>query len=218
MLSTMARPRIHDASTGAQLLTNAEALLAEGGPDAVSVRAVADRSATTTRAVYAVFGSKEGLVRHLCRSGYDLLSGAVEGLPETDDPAADLVACGIDGFRAFATQRPHLFRLTFERVTSDLLEDADVRQSAERAYDALARRADRVIEHHQLRQDSAEVVLQFHSLCQGLATSELQAQPPPVGSGFWPMLRGADMEALWRSALRAYVSGLAVPRPTPARP
>ena len=209
----MPRPRIHDESTGAQLLVSAEALLAEGGPDAVSVRAVADRSATTTRAVYAVFGGKEGLVRQLCRSGYDLLSDAVEALPHTKDPDADLVACGIDGFRSFATRRPHLFRLTFERVTSDLLEDPAVRDSAERSYRALAERVDRVIDHRRLRLEPAAVVLQFHSVCQGLATSELQAQPPPVGSGFWPMLRGADMEALWLSALQAFVRGLA-PRPS----
>ena len=54
----MARPNKHDATTREALLDAAETLLAVGGPDAVSVRSVADAVAVSTRAVYSVFGSK----------------------------------------------------------------------------------------------------------------------------------------------------------------
>ena len=53
----MARPAKHDAHTRAALLDAAEQLLAEGGPDAVTVRAVADRIGESTRAVYSQFAS-----------------------------------------------------------------------------------------------------------------------------------------------------------------
>jgi len=32
--------------------------------------------------------------------------------------------------------------------------------------------------------------------------------PPPVGSGFWKMLGGTDLEPLWLAALEAFVRGL----------
>ena len=58
----MGRPREHDERTRAALREAAERLVAAGGPGALSVRAVAEEAGTTTRAVYSVFGSKEGLV------------------------------------------------------------------------------------------------------------------------------------------------------------
>src|SRR5688572_3475652 len=117
----MGRPREHDADTATALLDAAEELLAVGGPGAVTVRAVAEARGTTTRAVYSLFGGKSGLLEQLAGRGYDVLTGLVTALPASDDPAADLVAAGVDGFRVFAAERPHLFRLTFERVTGDIV-------------------------------------------------------------------------------------------------
>jgi AcrR family transcriptional regulator len=45
--------------SGEALLDQAELLLSSGGPEAVSVRNVAQAAGTTTRAVYTVFGSKD---------------------------------------------------------------------------------------------------------------------------------------------------------------
>ena len=61
----MGRPREHDEATRTQLRGAAERLVAGGGPDALSVRAVADEARTSTRAVYSLFGSKDGLVAAL---------------------------------------------------------------------------------------------------------------------------------------------------------
>jgi AcrR family transcriptional regulator len=205
----MGRPRLHDQSTAEALLDEAERLLARGGPEAVSVRAVADAAGTTTRAVYTLFGGKEGLIHRLCERGYRDLVERVDSLSPTDDPAADLVEVGITGFRAFATTRPHLFRLTFERVTPDLLADSEVASSAFATYEALSRYVERLVEATSLGGQSVPaVIFQFHSLCQGLATSELQRQDPPVGSCFWPMVDDAEVDTAWRTALSAYVRGL----------
>ena len=57
----MGRPREHDDATRARLLHAAEHLSATKGFEAITVRAVAEEADTTTRAVYALFGSKEGL-------------------------------------------------------------------------------------------------------------------------------------------------------------
>lgn len=112
---------------------------------------------------------------------------------------------GIAGFRRFAITRPHLFRLTFERVTPDLLAERHVSKAARATYDALLSWIRRV----DIGPRSIDVVAyQFHSLCQSLATSELQAQPPPIGSNFWPHIRGVGQDDIWRDALHAYLTGI----------
>ena len=83
----MGRPREHGEKTRAALRSAAEDLVAEGGPYAVSVRAVAKRAGTSTRAVYSLFGSKDGLITALGSRGFDLLRDGLHALPDTGDPA-----------------------------------------------------------------------------------------------------------------------------------
>jgi AcrR family transcriptional regulator len=206
------RPKEHSSETGERLLDAAEELLAHGGLEAVSVRSAADLGGTTTRAVYTVFGSKDGLLAALAARGYRLLAGYVNGLPTTDDPAADLVAVGTDGFRRFARERPHLFRLTFERVPATLTSVPLVGASSRESYEALAARIERAQQHGLVqRLPVIEIAFGFHALCQGLAGGELSRQPPPVGANFWGPAAAIDAEHLWRVALEAFVRGLAPP-------
>src|SRR5258708_6028087 len=107
------RPKEHGEGTRKTLLEAAEGLLTESGIAAVTVRSVADRAGTTTRAVYALFGSKEGLVQALAARGFDLVSERLDSLPLTGDPVEDFLTAAISGFRAFAIEHPDLFRLVF---------------------------------------------------------------------------------------------------------
>jgi AcrR family transcriptional regulator len=204
----MGRPREHDERTGQTLLDVAERLLADGGDAAVTVRAVADAANTTTRAVYAVFGAKEGLTGALAGRGYRLLAEWVRGLDRTQDPAADLVETGVRGFRRFAITRPHLFRITFEQVSAQILAMPTIGPDATSSYRALEERIQRAQDANVLGgTPNAEVAFAFHSLCVGLANGELSRLPPPQGAGFWRPVHGVDGEHLWRTALTALVSG-----------
>lgn len=206
----MGRPPEHDEGTARALLDAAEALLEAGGPDAVSVRAVARDAGTTTRAVYSLFDGKPGLVAALAARGYRLLGDAVDALPRTDDPAADLIAVGLDGFRPFAIGRPSLFRLTLERVTVDMTSNPVVHDAAGTAYQALARWIERAIAAGVIVDQPVErIAFLYHGLCQGLAGGELSRMPPPVGARFWGLTSDEDVEASWRIALTALVAGLA---------
>jgi AcrR family transcriptional regulator len=209
----MARPKVHDAATGEALLDAALDLLREGGPGRISVRAVAEATGTSSRAVYAVFGSKQALVDALAERGYRGLSDLVDAVPVTDDAAADLVRAGADGFRAFAIGEPEIFRLTFEQVSAEVLARPRVGRAALGAYQALERRVVRAQQAGTVhRSRSVEsVVFAFHSTCQGLASAELAAAPPPRGPGFWPMLAGRDLRPVWADTLGALVTGLATP-------
>lgn len=200
------------------LVDTAVGLLREGGPDRISVRAVAEASGTSSRAVYAVFGSKQALVDAVAERGYQGLAALVDAVPVTDDPARDLVGAGVDGFRVFATGDPAIFRLTFEQVSAEVLAQPRVARAALGAYRALERRVARAQQSgavHPGRTVEA-VVFAFHSACQGLASSELAAAPPPDGPGFWPMLVHDGLRQVWTDALTALVAGLAAPPPTEA--
>ena len=111
----MSRPREHDERTAAALLDAAERLAAEDGPAGLSVRRVASEIGTTTRAVYSLFGSKEGLMVALGARAFDLLGAMVVALPHTSDPQADLIQGGLV-FRRFAREHPVLFQIAIQRV------------------------------------------------------------------------------------------------------
>jgi AcrR family transcriptional regulator len=209
----MARPKVHDAAAGEALLDAAVDLLRREGPGAVSVRAVADASGVSFRAVYAVFGSKQALIDAIAERGYRSLAGRVGGVVPSGDARQDLVSAGVDGFRGFAMEETEVFRLTFERVSAAVLRQERVSRAAYASYRALATHVARLRAAGGIHEDRSDevCVLTFHSLCQGLAVSELAAVPPPDGPGFWPMARHLDLTAVWRDALTGLVGGFASP-------
>ena len=207
----MARPNKHDATTREALLDAAETLLAVGGPDAVSVRSVADAVAVSTRAVYSVFGSKPGLMGALAARGFQELADRVNGLPVTDDPLADLANAGPDAFRLFALERPHLFRITYQQIDEEIYAQAETYPALFASFRSLEQRFSRAMDAGLIApRPIAELVFMYHSFSCGLAVNELSSLPPPVGANFWKVVSGADFAALWRTALAAFVNGLTV--------
>jgi AcrR family transcriptional regulator len=194
------RPREHDERTRAALLAAAERLVDEGGPEALTVRAVADEVGTTTRAVYSLFGSKDGLLEALATRLFDELRAAIDAVPVTDDPAGDLVRVGVEAFRRTALDHPSLYRLVFLRIVPDL----DLGPAFGRvAYAALGRMEARVARLAQEgRLDGKDVhacALAFHALTEGLASMEVRGN----------MLDPRTAEQVWRDALTSLVEGFA---------
>ena len=205
----MARPTKHDATTREALLDAAEALLAAKGPEAVSVRSVADKVGVSTRAVYSVFGSKPGLMGALAARGFHRLADLVNGLPVTGDPLADLAAAGPCAFRVFALERPHLFRITYDRISEEIYSQPETYPALFASFSALESRFARALDAGLLAQrPMVALVFMYHSFCCGLAANELSALSPPVGANFWKVAQGIDFRALWEDALVAFVRGL----------
>lgn len=205
----MARPTKHDDGTREALLDAAERLLATGGPGAVSVRAVADEISESTRAVYSVLGSKPALLHALAERGFRFLAELVEALPATADPAADLVEAGVQGFRRFALERPHLFRISFDQLTREIIEDPGAYRQLLRSFEALRAKVERAVGLGVVEaRPTVQIVFAFHSFCHGLAVNELSRLPPPVGANFWRFLNDTDGEELWRLGIGTFVRGL----------
>lgn len=203
----MGRPRIHDQDTAHELLRAAEAIAADDGPDAVTVRRVADVAGVSVRAVYSLYGSKDALVAALGTRAFELLGAGVRAVPETTDHAADLVEAGVAVFRRFAVEHPSLFRLGVQRhgIAPEVAE-----RFVPEAEAALVDLRTRVV--RAVGPDKPAATLQFHALCEGLAAVELSGMLPAEGA-----------EQVWRDALGALVTGLRAgptsgrePRPTAA--
>lgn len=194
----MGRPRVHDERTAAALIDAAERIVAEEGIDALSVRRVAREVGTTTRAVYSLFSSKEGLVVAIGARAFELLGSRVGEVPRTHDPACDLVLAGLE-FRRFAREHPALFRIGVQRTDVPSLL---AREFADTAYRALGKLRELVSRLHgsgQLGDRPIEdAIWEFHALCEGLAAIEARC-----------LMAGLDSDRLWEDALSSLVRGWA---------
>jgi AcrR family transcriptional regulator len=203
-VSRVGRRREHDDETRAALRAAAERLVADGGPAALSVRAVAAEAGTTTRAVYSLFGSKEGLVVDaLAQSAFEFLADGVDMLIETDDPVADLVAVGIPVFRSLVLDHPALYRIAFQRIVPGLHAGPEVTHAREEAHARLHAKIRRVQAAGLLgRKTVLEAALEFNAMLEGLANAELRGSTLPI------LPPGAE-ERAWRDALTTVTRGFA---------
>ena len=204
----MGRPRVHDEETRATLRAAAEQLVAEGGGPAFSVRAVAKRAGTSTRAVYSLFGSKEGLlVDALAQEAFNFLADGLENAVETDDPAADLVEIGLSVFRPLVLEHPALYRIAFQRIVPDFRAGPELTEARQRSLSGLLAKVQRVADAGQLGSTSVrDGAVAFNAMCEGLANSELRGT-------ILSILPQGDEERAWRDALTALVRGFDADRP-----
>ncbi len=109
MIATMARaidPRVR-----VELVEQAAALLASDEP--LTLRAVAERSGTSTMAIYTHFGGMPGLRRAIRTEGFRRLVARLDALLDTQDPVRDLAALGAAYVR-HGLAHPHLYRAMFD--------------------------------------------------------------------------------------------------------
>jgi AcrR family transcriptional regulator len=204
------RPKEHDDTTRAALLAAAERIIDEEGPDAPGVRRIADEVGTSTRAVYSVFGSKQGLLEALAMRFFEELRAATDAIPLTDDPAADLVNAAMNAWRRTVLRHPSLYRLVFLRLVPDLELGPEFGQVA---YGALGQ-LQTLVERAAPGPNVHERTLAWHALTEGLASMEVRGQ----------MLDTLNAERIWRDALTALVRGFqsdddvsAAPEASPSR-
>lgn len=195
----MGRPREHDENTREALLAAAERQIAAGGTAAVSVRSVALEAGTTTRAVYALFESKEGLLQNLAARAFDLLSEYVDAVPLTEDPLHDLFTAGALGFRRFALEHPDLFRLVLGTAFTDFKLGPEASAAGTASFGRLVQRVERAQRAGHLTGLSSELVtLQLQATAQGMTTLELCG-----------MIDGSAAESLWRDMFATLEAGWA---------
>ena len=201
----MGRPREHDDVTRDALRLAAERLFNERGAAGVSVRAVADAVGTTTRAVYSLFGSRDGLlVDALAQRAYELLSEALDEHAESDDPAADVIDMAAVVFRSFVRDHPALYRITFQRVVPGFAPGPELVEARDASFARLTAKIRRLETAGLLgNKPLSEAVTEFQAMCEGLGNLELR------GSAM-PLLPRGEQDAAWRRAFTTLVRGFGV--------
>jgi AcrR family transcriptional regulator len=87
--------------------------LAAGGPQALSINAIAKELEVSGPALYRYFDSRDALLTELIVDGYhDFAQALSEAVARHREPARRLRA-GIEAYRAWALAQPHRYRLLF---------------------------------------------------------------------------------------------------------
>jgi AcrR family transcriptional regulator len=103
------------AETTEEITATALALLAEGGPDAVTLRAIAREMGMTAGAIYGYFPTRDDLINRLITDVYASLVDAVEAARDArppDDVGGRIVAWG-QALREWSVANPAGFRLVY---------------------------------------------------------------------------------------------------------
>ncbi|WP_219066715.1 TetR/AcrR family transcriptional regulator [Candidatus Mycobacterium methanotrophicum] len=95
-----------------RLVAAALAVLERDGPAAIQARTLAGEIGASTMAVYTHFGGMPKVIEAVMREGLARFAEHTRGVPQTEDPMADLIAGGL-AYGEFAMQNPQLYRLLF---------------------------------------------------------------------------------------------------------
>lgn len=102
-------------------------MVARGGVDALSLRRIASGCGTSTNAVYALFGSRDGLLSAVMTEAVRSFTAEQRAVPETSDALADLLELG-RAYRRWALAHPELYAVMFGgRVSVGTVDDSTAR-------------------------------------------------------------------------------------------
>jgi AcrR family transcriptional regulator len=192
--------RNHD-ETSAALLTAAHRLLAEDGPEALTVRRIASEAGMSTMNVYSRFGGKDGVIDELYVDGYRRLIAEVEAVPLSDDVMVDLMQIA-HTYRNFARANPTYYRIMFRHTVSGYDPSAE---AVAIALGGLSTFVSIVQRGQQLGQivsfkdnDSQDIAAALWATCHGIVALELDGVAETYLS--W--------ETIFQIGMRGAISGL----------
>src|SRR5947207_3667346 len=98
----------HRNATLKEIKQVARRLVVEGGPTAISLRAIARELGMSAAALYRYFPSLEALVADVCRDVYDELRATVTTAGDEAEPGTQLIGMA-RGFRHWSIAHPQEF-------------------------------------------------------------------------------------------------------------
>jgi AcrR family transcriptional regulator len=154
-----------------RLIRVAVGMLESDGVAAFTTRRVAAGAATSTPAVYELFGDKAGLVREIFFEGFRLLHASLDTVPASADPRADLIALA-GAVRRFARDNRVLTDVMFSRPFADF-DPAPAEAEAGRAVrEFVTGRVQRAIDAGVLAGEATDNAHVLLALTLGLAGAE----------------------------------------------
>jgi AcrR family transcriptional regulator len=187
------------ARTRQRILSAAEEIISEKGPEALSMRELASRIEYSPAALYEYFGSKEEIVTALCEKTLIGLAETLSEIPPQLPPAERLLRAGL-AYLGFARTFPQQYLLTFSSSRSE--QDPLRLVEASRAYSLLRQIiADGIDQGVFLpRPDYSLAEMTYHcwAVVHGMAMLRLTLLSS----------EGQDLEDLHERVLRGLITGL----------
>lgn len=180
------------------LLDVASALLAEHGPDALTMRRIAAAAGCSTQVLYTAFGGKGGVAEALFREGFRRFAERFAAVPEDDDPLQRLIALG-NAYRSNALENPHYYRVMFMNAIPGFVASDQARAEAEATLEILIAQVAACINARVFRAADARAVAEtIWAASHGAVSLEL--------AGFFaPDIAAARYDALTTAAGAAFL-------------
>jgi AcrR family transcriptional regulator len=157
-----------------RIVEAAARLLTEGGPDAVSTRAVSAAAGVQPPTIYRLFGDKQGLLDAVVAHGFSAYLASKTAVAPTDDPVEDLRA-GWDLHVGLGLANPALYTLMYGQPRASA-------PAAVAAYEILGKLIRRIAEAGRLRVPEDRAAALVHAAGSGttltlIATPEDRRDP-----------------------------------------
>ena len=118
------------------LLDAASRLLTEHGPQALTMRRIAEEVGCSTMVLYTMFQNKQNLANALYLEGFGRLQRILEAVPRGDDPFAHLSGLA-QAYRASAHANPHYYSVMFGRPIAEFEPPPESRAEAAKSLSIL---------------------------------------------------------------------------------
>lgn len=141
----------HSENLRQNIVHAAASLLQEHGPEAVTVRRVAERMECSTKIIYNLFGKKEGLAKYLYLEGCTLLSQSFESVPQQasfENYLRDLAYAYWD----FGISQSSFYQLMFGGSFAEFKPDAESLQGTATALKQITALVEAAIEQRMLQE------------------------------------------------------------------
>jgi AcrR family transcriptional regulator len=195
----MPRPKQRTPELRDRLLRVAVGMLESDGVAEFTTRRIAAGAATSTPAVYELFGGKAGLLREVFFEGFRLLRLHLDKVPATDDPRSDLIALA-GAYRRFARDNPVLLDVMFSRPFADF-DPAPAEAEAGRAVrELVVGHVQRAIDAGVLAGDATDNAHVLLAVTLGLADAENASR---LGTS------EASVDRRWALGIESALEGLA---------
>ncbi|WP_438497556.1 TetR/AcrR family transcriptional regulator [Paenibacillus sp. IHBB 3054] len=122
-LTTYQEARLQNTASLRQLVVDAAAfILQEEGPEAVTVRKVAQKMGCSTKIIYSLFANKEGLAQQLYLEGCKILSNEFESASQSEDLQQYLINLA-EVYWEFGQRYTSYYKLMFGGAFADFKPD-----------------------------------------------------------------------------------------------
>jgi AcrR family transcriptional regulator len=159
------------------LLDIASGLLEQEGPEALSMRRIAEQAGCSTTVLYTLFGGKEGLANGLYLEGFRRLQEALEKVNEGD--ALENLKSLNRTYRQVALQNPTYYAVMFERPIPEYRPSDENRQQAWASMQPLIGTIQSCISQGIFKDNHADIMaMELWTIAHGLVSVELAGYFP----------------------------------------